>query len=200
MLYNTKARSRFAAHNCAALLSLLGTVCAHGAMANQTCQGSYTATLLNPLPKQVVVGLDVRVGSPRNRQLADRFLAGVRNAGVAVGTQPNVLLHITTSRLGDTSSRPSAGARRKYPESSGLVGAQPVLPPLPSTGLTAPRSASTPPLLFMRVDATVGNASRVSWLAALQCRMIGSDEGQLAEDLGQVVGKALGHRIERQPL
>jgi hypothetical protein len=30
--------------------------------------------------------------------------------------------------------------------------------------------------------------------------MIASDEGQLAQDLGRVIGSALGQRVERRPL
>ena len=56
-----------------------------GASAAPSCQGTYAATSLQPLPDRVVVDLDIRDRSPRNLMLADRFLKGVREAGVAVG-------------------------------------------------------------------------------------------------------------------
>jgi hypothetical protein len=166
-----------------------------------SCQGTYAATPLQPLPAQVVVGLDIHDRSPRNLRLAERFLAGVREAGVATGAQPSVLLHVSTSRLGDGSSQSSRGSEKSYPELFGLQGGgQPKLPALPATGVTAPRSPPGQPLLFMRVDATAGEATRISWVASVQCRMVGSDEGQLAQDLGRVIGSALGQRIERRTL
>jgi hypothetical protein len=180
-------------------LALAGTTWASGASATQTCQGSYTAALLQPLPAHVVAGLDVRDHSPRNLTLADRFLAGLRDAGVSVGAQPNVLLHITTSRLGDTSTQPNRAAAQAS-EFPGLQGGPQIgLPALPATGFIAPRTPPAPPLLFMQVNATVAGSTRVAWLASLQCQMIGSDEGQLSEDLGRVIGSTLGQRSERRP-
>jgi hypothetical protein len=66
----------------------------------QTCRGSLSATLLQPLPSSIVAGLDVHDRSARNLKLADRFMIGVRDAGVAVGPQPNLLLHVDMSVLG----------------------------------------------------------------------------------------------------
>jgi len=54
--------------------------------------------------------------------------------------------------------------------------------------------------LFLRIDATEGTATRISWVASIQCRMVGSNEGRLAQDLGRILGGALGQRIERRPL
>lgn len=196
-----KNRSLLAAFWYFTVLGLSVTSWTNAAIAAGSCQGTYAATLLQPLPAQVGVGLDIRDRSPRNLQLAERFLTGIREAGIAVGTQPNVLLHVTVSLLGDVSSRLSRGAEQSYSDLSGIHGGtQLSLPALPSTGLTAPRSPPPPPLLFLRVDATEGKASRISWIASVQCRMIGSDEGQLAQDLGRVIGSVLGQRVERRPL
>jgi hypothetical protein len=54
----------------------------------QTCRGSLSATLLQPLPTSIVAGLDIHDRSARNLKLADRFMIGVRDAGIAVGPQP----------------------------------------------------------------------------------------------------------------
>ncbi len=200
MLDKKRMGSLYATRRYTAVLGLVGMAVTNGAAATQTCQGTYAATLLQPLPAHVVVGLDIHDHSPRNLKLAERFLTGVREAGVIVGAEPNVLLHVNTSRLGETSSRSSPGAERNYPELSGLQGgAQLSLPALPAIGLAAPRSNPALSLLSLRVDATEGTATRISWVASVQCRMAGSDEGQLAEDLGHVIGNALGRRIERQP-
>ena len=84
----------------AALLAASVMALGGGASAAPSCQGTYAATSLQPLPEQVVVDLDIRDRSRRNLMLADRFLRGVREAGVAVGQDANVLLHVSTSRLG----------------------------------------------------------------------------------------------------
>jgi hypothetical protein len=134
--------------------------------------------------------------------LADRFLQGVREVGVVVGQEATVLLHVTTSRLGDTSSRSGVGAEQSYSELHGLEGGglQPKLPPIPATGLTAARTHPRPPpqLLVVRVDATEGKAPRIAWVASIQCQMTGTDDGQLAQEIGSVIGAALGQRIDRR--
>jgi hypothetical protein len=47
----------------------------------------------------------------------------------------------------------------------------------------------------VRVDATAVKDPRIAWVASMQCRMTGSDEGQLVQELGRVIGGAL---VERQ--
>ncbi len=181
------------------VLGLIGVGWTEGATASATCQGSYTTALLQPLPPHIVVGLDIHDRSPRNLTLAERFLEGVRDSGVSVGAQPNVLLHVNVSHLGETSVKPDRRTMPSYSEFSGPHGGlEPQLPALPSTGLTTPRAPAAPPLMFVRVDATVGNSTHVSWLAAVQCRMTGQNY-QFAKDLGRLVGNTLGKRTERRP-
>jgi hypothetical protein len=149
----------------------------------------------------MVVDLDIRDRSQRNLMLADRFLRGVREAGVMVGQDANVVLHVSTSRLGETSAGTNRSAERSYSELGGLAGGgmRPSLPPLPVTGKTASRPApASQPLLVVRVDATEGKNTRIAWIASVQCRMTGSDEGRLAQELGSVIGGVLGKRVERQ--
>ena len=172
-----------------------------GASATPSCQGTYAATSLQPLPERMVVDLDIRDRSRRNLMLADRFLRGAREAGIAVGPDANVLLHVSTSRLGETSSGATRGAERTYSELGGLAGGgmRPELPPMPATGTRASRPAPTAqPLLVLRMDATVGTDTRSAWIASVQCRMTGSDEGDVAQELGRVIGGALGKKVERQ--
>ena len=45
-----------------------------------------------------------------------------REAGFAVGQDANVLLHVSTSRLGETSSGAARGPERTYSELGGLAG------------------------------------------------------------------------------
>jgi len=65
--------------------------------------------------------------------------------------------------------------------------------------MRASRSApAAQPLLALRVDATEGKNTRIAWIASLQCQVTGSDEGKVAQELGRVIGSALGKRVERQ--
>jgi hypothetical protein len=190
-----------AAPSSAALLAASIIACCGGATAAPNCRGTYAATSLQPLPERVVVDLDIRDRSQRNLALADRFLAGVRAAGVTVGQDPTVLLHVSTSRLGETSLGIGRGAEWNYDELGGLAGGgmRPRLPPMPGVGVRASRPApAAQPLLVLRVDATEGKQTRIVWIASVQCRMTGSDEGSAAQELGRVIGGALGKRVERQ--
>jgi hypothetical protein len=54
------------------------------------------------------------------------------------------------------------------------------------------------PLLVVRVDATEGKNTRIVWVASMQCQIKGSDDGQLAQELGSVIGGALGKKVDRQ--
>ena len=185
----------------AALLALAATLWCGGASGAPSCPGTYAATSLQPLPERVVVNLDIRDRSKRNLMLADRFLSGVREAGVTVGQDANVLLHVSTSRLGETSSGAARGPERSYSELGGLAGGGrlPRLPQMPAAGMRGSRSTPTAsPLLALRVDATAGKDARIAWIASMQCRVTGSDEGRVAQELGRVIGGALGTRVERQ--
>ena len=170
------------------------------ARAMSSCDGTFAATSLHPLPSPMVVGLDIHDASPANQKLADRFIAGLRNAGITVGDHPNVLLHISTSQLGGSSSQTDQGFEPSYSDMSGLSGGIPAgMPPMPNARITSPRPAPSPPLLILRIDATEGQVSRISWVASAQCRRTGSDDEQLAQDLGLVFGAVIGKRVERRP-
>jgi hypothetical protein len=56
-------------------------------------------------------------------------------------------------------------------------------------------SVASPPNVVLHV-----RTSRLDDGATVQCQMVGSDEDRLAQELGKVIGGALGQRIERQPL
>jgi len=171
------------------------------ASAMGSCQGTYAAFLLHALPARPVVALDVRDASPRNQRLADRFLAGIREAGVATGSVPNVTLHVTASQNIETAR---GSARRPERRSAGLSALQSGnlrgRQAMPAGRITAPRAGRASPLLDLHVEARRANETRVSWWASLQCRATGTDQGQLAQDLGRVIGSALGRRIDRRGL
>ena len=197
--YNLMIRNKLLYSLLAGVVTLSAIAWINIAAATEACQGSYITAVLQPLPSNPIVGLDVRDRSPRNLRLAELFKAGLRQSGAVVGEHPNVVLRLTVSRLGDFAHESRTPPAKSYPEFAGLQGGmQPELPPIPSQGLIVPRSPPKPPLMFVRVDATVGDASRPSWLASIQCSLFGTDE-QLAGDLGRLVGSTLGERTERRP-
>ena len=180
----------------ALVLALPGT-----ASALPNCEGTYAATPIQPLPAALSVGLDIHDASPENQSLARQFLAGVGSVGVAVGPQPNVLLHVTASILGGGTSRSSTPTEQYYPGLSAFQGGiNPAPPVIPRTGTVTGRGSSGASLLIIRIDATEAQSTRVSWVASIQCQRTGGDDGQLAYELGRVIGGTLGQRIERRRL
>jgi len=168
-----------------------------GAAAMPACEGSYAATLIQPLPTPMVVGLDIRDDSPANRRMADRFLAGLGEAGIAVGTPPTVLLHITSYRRGGTLAQSGGEAESDYSDLSALKGGLRLgLPGMPN----AARPPPAQPLLILRIEATEAASPRTAWVASVQCRIVGTDDGERAQEMGKVIGGALGQRVERRPL
>jgi hypothetical protein len=70
---------------------------------------------------------------------------------------------------------------------------------MPTTEMMAFRSVpAARPLLVVRVGATAGKDACIAWVASMQRQMTGSDEGRLAQELGRMIGGALGTRVERQ--
>jgi hypothetical protein len=182
-------------------IALIAIAWSGSASAMGSCRGTYAAFLLHALPPRPVVALDVRDVSARNQRLADRFLAGMRQAGVATGTDHNVTLDVTTSQIMETASGPGRRPERRVAGLSALQsGNLRSRPAMPSNRITAPPAGPAAPTLDLRVDARSRNETRVSWFASVQCRATGTDRGQLAQDLGRVIGSALGKRIERRSL
>lgn len=178
------------------LLALAG---AGGAAAMPTCEGTYAAELLRPLPAPIVAGLDIHDPSPEHLRLAERFLSGLRDAGVTVGPRPNVLLSISSSRIAMAPAQSGGSSEQTSPEMFDLRGGFQLGLPKISDALRGTSGAPPPPMLFFRVEASEAGAARVSWVANLRCRMIGANDGARAEELGRVIGGALGKRIDRGP-
>jgi hypothetical protein len=94
-----------------ATVEILAIALAAAAAAMPTCEGTYSAMSLRSLPDHIVVGLDIHDQSPVNLRLAERFLAGVRKAGVDVGPEANVLLHVSISRFQKALTNPTHALR-----------------------------------------------------------------------------------------
>lgn len=163
----------------------------------ESCSGSYAATILHPLPAPLVIGLVIGDDSPRNVDLASRFKAGLQRAGIAVNGVSNakMTLRVTVSGrdgLDDADRTRQSGSGFSWWNG----GADPQLPGQSAFGGT--RQAPVPPTLRLRAEIRRSQADPVAWVATLQCAMQGSDERQLAYDIGTVIGRAIGHRVERK--
>nr|WP_294566632.1 hypothetical protein [uncultured Rhodopila sp.] len=179
---------------------LLAIAASPAAMAMQSCNGTVAATALQPIPDHPTVGLDVRDDSADTQKLAQRFNAGLRLAGVAVGSKPNVVLYVTGSTLDDGSGR-GGGSARTYSDLSVFnSGKMPKLPPMPSEQSRGDRTPPSLPMLSIKAQATVSGSDRVAWVALIQCKRTGHNDGQLATELGQLVGGILGKRVENTRL
>ncbi len=148
----------------AAALAALGWAGGAGA-AISSCDGTYSATLLHKLPTPMVVGLDVRDDSPANQRMAQRFLAGLREAGVTVGASPNVVLQISSRIRRGTPGAKEAGESDNSGQSDMAGGLQPVGPEFSSDTSRTPE-----PLLSLRIEAAAGPDKQVAWWAAVQCK------------------------------
>lgn len=182
----------------AAVIGLAGLLLSPGASASQVCQGTYVTAAFHPLPKHITVEVAVRTPSPRTLHLVQEFLKTVRKAGVAVSTPATVVLHVNTSLVSSTADQ--FEGRQQRTDFFGTQGGVKLrLPDMPSRGMTSPPSSTPLPLRAIRIEATVRHTGQTSWLASVRCRMIGTDEEQLARDLGQLVGRTLGRTTEQQP-
>jgi hypothetical protein len=186
---------------CRLVLPLFLAVAASpAAMAMQSCNGTVAATALQAIPEHPTVGLDTRDNSPDTQKLAQGFIAGLRLAGVAVESKPNVLLYVTGSMLDDGSGRGGGSARTYSNLSVFNSGKMPALPPMPSEPLRGARTPPSLPMLSIKAQATVSGSDRVAWVALIQCKRTGPNDGQLATELGQLVGGILGKRVENTRL
>ena len=146
---------------------LLAIAASPTAMAMQSCNGTVAATSPQVIPDHPTVGLDIRDISPDTEKLAQRFIAGLRLAGVTVGSKPNVLLYVTGSTL-DGGSDHGGGSARTYSDLSVFNGGKmPKLPSMPSEQLRGGRTPPPLPMLSIKAQATVSGSDRVAWVALI---------------------------------
>lgn len=178
-----------------AFVAILAVLVASPGWALESCSGSYSATLLHPLPARLVVGLVISDDSPRNLELAARFKDGLQRAGIAVGGAANVQMRVIASVSGRDDDL-GAAPRSDSASSWWNGGADQQLPGESRFG--GNRQSSGPVTLRLRVEIRRSATDPVAWAATLRCTMRGDDERQLAYDIGTVIGGAVGRRVERK--
>jgi len=174
--------------------ALLGTVllaCTFGssatvpARAASVCSGTMRASLVHPLPAPLVVGASRRITDAPNPELAQRFVAGLREAGVIVSEQPNATLSIAVAVRTAPRSQIKSGTYNSFEWMNGVLGA----PKGQSQGL---RTAS---LSISAVLADKAQSSQ-SWVATIDCKVQTDDAGELAQFMGETIGRAIGRQID----
>ncbi len=179
---------------CAAIAAVIAS---QPGWAMGSCSGSYAATLLRPLPAPLAVGLVIRDDSPRNVDLAARFTAGLQKAGIDVTGAATMQLTLvaTLSNNAGFADAPVPPSDSSFSWWNGGVDRQ--LPGQSQFG--GNRQDPGPVTLRLRAELRASPSDPVAWVATLQCAMQGSDERQLAYDIGTVIGGAIGKRTERTP-
>jgi hypothetical protein len=194
----------------------LSLVIAGAAAAQPACSGEFSATPLQALPGPAVIGLDLADSSPTNNALASAFTRGMSTAGAQVsGAQPaTVKLRLTWQVLAQGGSNPGSGGNALVPMQGGAQGTgssiwngnsqtflqggiDRAMPGMPNYDAFAPGQSAQSGLLIFRAEARGASGEPIYWIGSVQCTLTGADNQQLAYQLGQLVGGAIGQRRDR---
>lgn len=175
--------------------AMLAAVAARPGQAMESCTGTYSATLLRPLPVPLVVGVAPRDNSPRNLDLVGQFRAGLEKAGVAVTGTPTaqLTLNVTRSSGGFRDDAPEPAPEAGFGWMGGGVDRQ--LPDESRFG--GSRQAAGPVTVLLRAELRRTPTDPVAWVATLQCNMQGNDDRLLSFEIGTLIGGAIGRRVDQ---
>jgi hypothetical protein len=184
------------------------------ASAMDSCSGKWSATLLHPLTDPTIVALDLADSSDVSQRLGEAFTNGMREAGTAVAGIPTVKLRLSYQIIGQGGSgsggggglNQGGGAQTGWTSWSGgdaaaLQGGQTAaLPDIPNFDMFSPKQPVQSALLIVRFEARNVGADRPDWVATLQCTMQGTDNKTLAQQLGRLIGGAIGKQRSNAPV
>jgi len=188
--------AHFAAHFFIVLFA--GLISMHAAHA-EVCHGSLVATALRPLPQPLVIALELRDPSDRNKELAALFTASMRAGGTKVDGAASARLHLTYSITGGAQDRGGMGGVEHSIDDLGSVsdlGGQ-ALPQMPSQRFARPAPAPSSGLLFLRAEISAMGSERVDWVASVQCQFGAASAEDLASQMGRLIGEAAGRSVAR---
>jgi hypothetical protein len=187
------------------------------ASALDSCSGQYSAALLHPLPLPTVTALDIHDNSPTNVALGQSFMIGLRAAGQATEGAPSAKISVNYQIMGQGNGGPGysggglgqgggAGSQSDWSgwsngSTDSMRGGQTMaLPEFPRYDAFKPRQAAQSALLILRVEVHDAQTNALDWVASMQCTMQGTDDQQLAYQLGYLIGGVMGKRIDRQAM
>ncbi len=171
-----------------ALCALIGAPSSH-AQNSKVCSGTISGSPLRPIANPLSVSLDRSIDAMANPAGAEKFLAGVRGAGVSV--VPNGQGN-TTLDLSFLIGGAAGGSKSKaYRDLRWMTGDR-------------VSDGTQPTLVGAHIDATIyarDAATRsLVWTGTISCTIKTADPDALADGLGRATGKALGKSLPRAPL
>jgi hypothetical protein len=170
------------------------------AMAMDTCSGQVSAAALHPLPNPTVAVLDLFDNSARSLELGSAFTDGMKRGGMRVDGTPTVKAVVTISILGGggrSRSRYREADRNDWASLGGGVYRAP--PDQPNNSILTPASPEQTPPLIVRIELRDAAGRQVDWIATLQCTPRGGDDQRLAFEIGELVGRLGGKRVDSAP-
>ncbi len=184
----------------AAIALCLAAIGPSGAWAMSSCSGQYSAAALRPLPQPAVAALDVLDNSPRNMRLSQALTRGMNDGGMTTAGSGNVRLSVSYTLSGGggggygrtRNSYDQWGAQSEWGGMSGGVPMeQPGMPRFGAAPSPGPRT------LMLRADLRDAATGLPLWIATIQCQVRTSNEQQLAYDIGTLIGRSAGKRVDR---
>jgi hypothetical protein len=170
------------------------------AAAMDACGGRFSAAALHPLPVPAVIKLEVFDDSSRSLRLGQAFTDGIRRGGMRVDGTPTIMAVVSVNVLGGSSYQPRYRSPDRN-ESAWLEGGlHRALPDLPTESILLQASPAQATLLTARIELRDAASRQVDWIGSIQCTPQGTDDQQLAFEIGELVGRSAGKRIENAPL
>jgi len=171
-----------------AALLLAASAVWSGAHAAGGCSGILQTSLLHPLPNPLTVGSQRSIADTANPQLSQRFADGMQQAGVVLAQQANTTLSIAVSVTAQAGSGLASGSYKGFDWTSGQTISDGRTPNIRSATLT--------------ISAILSDnaAATQSWVATIGCKVQTDDAGELAEYIGNVLGKVIGQNLDRRPI
>jgi hypothetical protein len=162
-----------------ALLAAL--VCCPAAYAIDTCRGTYSGSLIHPLPLRNVVQYEPESNDPDAlTDLGMHFLAGLQRGGVVTTGQPNTRLYVMAMV-----TPPFAGTDRRNRTHQALH--------------TSAAAEMAPGTLDLTLSLRDIRTADTIWVGSLSCRILINDRLQVAESIGELLGRAVGKDFASKP-
>jgi hypothetical protein len=171
---------------------LMGGVPLGLAQAKGVCSGTYSASIINPLPRGIVISLG-SLSSSQTR-LAKPFSAGMQDTGMRVDETGDVLMQagftFQPPARPDSTGQDAADFYRRFGwvESSWMDDNTARLP--------SPRGLR----VGMAVVATNATLNQIAWIALINCTVTTDDPQSLMFKLGGLIGRSIGKAVQESPI
>jgi hypothetical protein len=160
---------------------------APAAWALDVCTGVYSGGALHPLPSPAVVQFQSMLNTPDLVALENRFLTGLRRAGISFDGTPTLQMNVTAAVT------PPNAAATAPPQTGSYTG----------FGWAGDTSANATSIIggTLNMSLTLTNATtyETNWVGTVSCTVQTNDKPLLAEEVGELLGRSFGQNfIERR--